>query len=111
MSSSVIPTLRYRNARAAIDFLVAAFGFQARMVVEGEGDAIDHAQLVLGTGMIMPGSHRDDEYGRLIDSQSRASVYVVVPDVEAHAAQARAAGAEILIEPAQQDYGGSNYIV
>ena len=59
--SSVIPTLRYRNARAAIDFLVAAFGFQARMVVEGEGDAIDHAQLVLGTGMIMLGSHRDDE--------------------------------------------------
>lgn len=42
----VIPTLRYRDARAAIDFLCEAFGFERHMVVEGEGDRdIAHAHL------------------------------------------------------------------
>jgi uncharacterized glyoxalase superfamily protein PhnB len=38
-----------------------------------------------------------------------AAIYVVVEDVEGHAERARAAGAEITIEPTKQDYGGSNY--
>ena len=108
-TSRVIPTLRYRDAPAAIAFLTNAFGFEARMVVEGEGGAIDHAQLVLGGGMIMLGSQRDNEYGRLLDRDSITSIYVVVTDVAAHAEQARSAGAEIVMEPAEEDYGGSNY--
>ncbi len=112
MSASVIPAFRYRDAKAAIDFLVRAFGFEARLVVEGEGELVEHAQLVHGTGMVMLGSVRDDEYGRLIgDAPSRSAVglYVVVDDVAAHAARAREAGAEIVMEPADQHYGGSNY--
>lgn len=37
------------------------------------------------------------------------SIYVVLDDVDAHAAQARAAGATIIMEPADQDYGGRMY--
>lgn len=110
MSSTVIPTLRYRDAPGAIEFLTTAFGFEARMVIEGEAGTVDHAQLVLGTGMIMLGSQRDDEYGRLLDDTAVSSVYVVVTDVSAHAEQARQAGATILMDPEEQDYGGSNYI-
>jgi uncharacterized glyoxalase superfamily protein PhnB len=40
---------------------------------------------------------------------STASLYVIVDDVDAHCARARAAGAEILIEPADQSYGGRDY--
>lgn len=109
VSSSVIPTLRYRDAPAAIDFLAKAFGFEPRMVVDGEEEIVEHAQLVLGTGMVMLGSQRDDAYGRLIDGSAVTSVYVVVEDVEGHAARARAAGAEIVSEPEAQDYGGSSY--
>lgn len=110
MSSAVIPTLRYQDAPAAIEFLTAAFGFDSRMVVEGQGGTIDHAQLVYDSGMVMIGSRRDNEYGRLLDESAVASVYVVVADVAAHAERARAAGAEILMEPSEQDYGGSNYV-
>ena len=111
MSSTVIPTLRYRDAKAAIGFLVSAFGFEAGLVVERDDGFIEHAQLVLGTGMIMLGSSRDDEYGRLVGGADPpvSSIYVIVDDVAAHAESARAAGAEILMEPRNQDYGGSDY--
>ncbi|MDE2640756.1 MAG: VOC family protein, partial [Chloroflexota bacterium] len=38
-----------------------------------------------------------------------SSPYVIVPDVDAHCARARAAGAEVVMEPADQDYGGRLY--
>ncbi len=113
MSSTIIPALRYADARAAIEFLTQAFGFVAAMVVEGDDGAIEHAQLVHGAGMIMLGTSRDDDFGRLLGSDERSSmsIYVVVDDVASHAERARAAGAEIVIEPEEQDYGGSNYVV
>lgn len=113
MSSTVIPAVRYTNAPAAIDFLVEAFGFTVQMVVEGDGGLIEHAQLVLGPGMVMLGSDRDDEFGRVVGSDGRSSmsIYVIVDDVVAHAQTARSAGAEIVSEPEEQDYGGSNYTV
>jgi len=80
------------------------------MLVEGQGGTIDHAQLIYDSGMVMIGSRRDDEYGRLVDGSAAAGVYVVVADVAAHAERARAGGAEILMEPSEQDYGGSNYV-
>lgn len=111
MSSTIIPALRYQDAPAAIDFLVNAFGFEAQLVVEGDDGTIEHAQLVHGTGMVMLGSDRDNDFGELVRSgaASSISVYVIVADVAGHAAQAKAAGAEILMEPEEQDYGGSNY--
>ena len=63
--ATIIPTLRYHDASAAIEWLGRAFGFEKHLVVPGEGGRIDHAQLVLGDGMIMVGSARDDEFGRL----------------------------------------------
>ncbi len=63
--ATIIPTLRYRDAARAIDWLCKAFGFRPHLVVPGDGGTIAHAQLVLGNGMIMLGSPRDDEFGRL----------------------------------------------
>ena len=63
--ATVIPTLRYRDAPAAIEWLCRAFGFEKHLVVPGDDGTIAHAQLVFGNGMIMLGSARDDEFGRL----------------------------------------------
>jgi uncharacterized glyoxalase superfamily protein PhnB len=63
--------------------------------------------------MVMLGSARDDDYGQLVGGSEQpflSSIYVVVDSVDAHAARARAAGAEILMEPQEQEYGGSDYI-
>ena len=57
-SATIIPALRYRDARAAIEFLCRAFGFEKTLVVDGPNNTIAHAQLTFGNGMIMLGSIR-----------------------------------------------------
>ena len=114
MSSSVIPSFRYDDAPGIIDFLCDAFGFERNLVVPDGDGGVAHAQLTLGGGMIMLGSAREDDFGALVVTAKAAgaitgSAYVVVADVDAHCARARAAGAEIVMEPADQDYGGRLY--
>lgn len=113
--ATVISCLRYRNAVKAVDWLCEAFGFERHLVVPGENDTIAHAQLTFGNGMIMLGSARDDDFGQMLrpmespDSPSTQTCYVVVPDVDGHCEHARAAGAHIMSEPQDQDYGGRLY--
>jgi uncharacterized glyoxalase superfamily protein PhnB len=112
--ATIVPALQYRDAVAAIEFLCRAFGFEKRAVYEGDGGTIAHAQLTLGNGMVMLGSAKDTDYGRMLVRPRDVggvtmSVYVIVEDCDAHFARAREAGAEILLEPVTQDYGGRDY--
>lgn len=106
--SPVIPTLRYRDAPAAIEFLVNALGFERNMVVDGGAGRIEHAQLSHGTGMVMVGSSREDD---MFSELGPVSIYVIVDDVLAHHERAQAAGAEVVMAPEEQDYGGWSYTV
>ena len=113
--ATIIPTLRYRGAHAAIDWLERAFGFHAQFVApDGEG-GVAHAQLTFGNGMIMLGSAREDEFGRMqrppesADAPVSQSPYVIVRDVDAHHARAVEAGAVVVMEPEDKDYGGRGY--
>lgn len=114
-TATIIPGLRYTNAAAAIDWLCRAFGFEKHLVVPGENGTIAHAQLTFGHGMIMLGSARGDDYGRLIkqpadvDGAETQAPYVIVDDVDAHWERAKAAGASIVLEPEDQPYGGRLY--
>src|SRR5215510_2200969 len=88
--SAVIPTLRYRDAHAAINFLCDAFGFERRAVYEGEGGSVAHAELVLDGGMIMLGSDsKEGDFSKLVrspatpDAVNTQSIYVVVNDCPA----------------------------
>src|SRR5687768_5473344 len=86
------------------------------LVVPGEQGTIAHAQLVFGNGMLMLGSARDDEFGKLVrppaDRHSAGTqiLYLVVADADRHHAQAVAAGAEVLLPPRDEDYGGRGYM-
>ncbi len=110
-ATAIIPTMRYRNARRMIDWLGAAFHFRPHMIVDGEGGRIEHAQLVLGKAMIMLGDHRDDDFGALqrpadMGAAVNQSPYVVIADVDAVYASAKAAGADIVVEIHDPEYGG-----
>jgi len=110
---SVIPALQYKDAKAAIEFLCKAFGFEKKAVYE-DGGLVAHAELTFGNGMIMLGSVKDTEYGKLLVRPADAggvtmSTYLIVEDVDAHFARAKAAGAQIVREPVTQDYGGRDY--
>ena len=111
---NIIPTMRYRDAPAAIDWLCKALGFERRLVVPGGGGTIRHAQLTLGNGMIMVGTAREDEFGKLMTVPNKGgrvtqSAYIVVEAVDAHYEQAVAAGAEIVTPIEDQEDRGLFY--
>ncbi|MGH7233613.1 MAG: VOC family protein [Nitrospiraceae bacterium] len=113
--STVIPAMRYHDAPAAIEWLCRAFGFERHLVVSGEKNTIAHAQLTFGNGMIMLGSAKDDEFGRLVKpprdlgGMGTQSPYIIVDDADKHYARAVAAGAKIVLEIKDEDYGGRGY--
>jgi uncharacterized glyoxalase superfamily protein PhnB len=115
--ATVIPCLRYRNAPAAIEWLCSTFGFEKQLVVPGEDGTIDHAQLTFGNGMIMIGSVQktETEYGRLIKQPDEIggletqSPYLVVADADEIYRRAKGAGATIVIDIKDEDYGGRGF--
>lgn len=123
--ATVIPCLRYRDAPAAIDWLCTAFGFERQAVHANADGTIAHAQLTFGNGMIMlgsvstteptTGSATDSAWGRLIRQPDQLagaetqSAYLIVADADAVYARAKAAGAEILLDIKDEDYGGRGF--
>lgn len=102
MTSNIYPSFRYRDARAAIDWLEQAFGFKRKVVYDEPNGSIAHAELAYGEGIVMLGSERpDDEYRRA----GQGWAYVAVDDLDAHYERAKAAGAVIVNERRDQDYG------
>jgi uncharacterized glyoxalase superfamily protein PhnB len=114
--SSLMPTLRYKDAPAAIDWLVKVFGFEKHAVYPGPDNSIGHAELTLGNGMIMLGSTKNDEYGKgfktpaELGSETR-STYIVVPEADAVYARAQAAGGTIVRSIQNTDYGSREFTV
>ena len=106
---SIYPTYHYRDARAAIDFLERAFGFERKAVHEDDAGRIQHAELRLGDGLIMLGDKQDTEWAQLAPPPGSGSAYVAVDDVDALAERARSAGAEIVYGPKDQDYGSRDF--
>jgi uncharacterized glyoxalase superfamily protein PhnB len=105
---SIFPTLRYADAPAAIDWLGRAFGFTRHMVVPGPENTVAHAQLRLGSGMIMLGSTRKPDPANPWCTE-RQGLYVHVEDVDGHYARAQAAGAQIVMPLRSTEYGSREY--
>jgi len=114
--ATIIPCLRYKDAAAAIEWLKRAFGFKPQLVVPNADGTIAHAQLAFGNGMIMLGSvEHDTPYGRLVKQPGEIggaqtqSPYLIVGDADSVYASAKAAGAEIVLEIKDEDYGGRGF--
>ena len=109
---NIIPGLRYRDAPAAIDWLQRVLGFEATFVVPGDDGTIAHAQLKLGAGMIMLGSARDDRWPVHPPQEAGTAtqgVYIVVADLDTAHRRAVAAGATIIQELGDTDYGSREF--
>lgn len=116
MAASLIPNLRYDDPDKALEFLGTAFGFEEKSVYRNDQGSVEHAELILGNGMIMIGpSGYQSPFTRFmvhpkdIQMKQTMTVYVVVPDIDDHYQQAMAAGAEILLPLTEKSYGGKDY--
>lgn len=102
----------YENAAQAIDWLCNAFGFEVQLKVEADNGKIAHAELRLGEGLIMTGDAKPRDWRRTPNQVGGCTqaLCVVVDDVDAHCARARAAGATIAMEPTTTDYGDGYWV-
>jgi uncharacterized glyoxalase superfamily protein PhnB len=105
---TVTPYLLYEDAGAALGFLARAFGFEeTRRNVSSEG-RVGHAEMSYRGGEIHLGQPNQPSSPRRYGGTT-VLLYVYVDDVDAHCERARAAGAEIIDEPADQPYGERRY--
>lgn len=111
---SVVPLLWYDRPRAAIAWLESALGFEAQMVVADDGDGVIHSELTFGDGAIYvvgPASPGHEGASPLqLEGRNTQQVHLNLPGgLDAHCERARAAGARIVREPADQPYGDRVY--
>ena len=107
--NNVYPVLRYRDAHTAIQFLCDAFGFERHAVYESDDGTVEHAQLAHGSGMVMLSTERENDELGFGPHAGQAWIYIVVEDPDAHHDRAKAAGATIIRELEDQDYGSREY--
>jgi uncharacterized glyoxalase superfamily protein PhnB len=108
---TVIPMLSYEDGFAALEWLAKAFGFRERVRLSTPDGRLTHAEMGAGDGLIMLASPTPDYQSpkrhRQVCEPARKwsavpwiidGVLVYVNDLDAHFAQAKAAGATILSE-------------
>lgn len=109
-ATTVWPCLAYVDAPAAIRFLVEVFGFVEILVVPGGPDReVAHAELRWpeGGGVMLGSSSEDSEFGKL----TRTSNYVVTDHPDELFKRATEAGAEVVRELRDEDYGSRGFTV
>lgn len=104
----LIPYIVCRDAPAAIEFYVAAFGAveDFRMTEPGSGK-LGHVELQIGGARLMLADEWPD-FGALSPDSiggTAVTLYLQVEDVDAVVAQAEQAGAMVLRAPADQSFG------
>ncbi len=109
MTQRIIPYLLYADVEAALEFLARAFGFEERLRYTGAAGYVNHAEMRLGDGIVFLGDPGDDYRNPKQLGHETVLMHVYVDDVDAHCERARAGGAEIAEEPADQDYGERRY--
>jgi uncharacterized glyoxalase superfamily protein PhnB len=108
-----IPSVIYKDNRAALAWLQNAFGFEASEILTAANGDIVHAEMTHGDGVVMIGSEFA-EWTRSpasIGGKNTQRVHVrLAGGIDEHCARARQAGAKIAMEPADQFYGDRAYI-
>ncbi len=118
-SPAVVPAVFYRDPMAALRWLEKAFGFETSMLVTDDEDNVGHAEMSFrGAAIGIGGEWASPEQLGPAQMKSPLSlggagtqfVRIRLADgLDAHCERARAAGARITQEPADQFYGARTY--
>ncbi|MEM1338932.1 MAG: VOC family protein [Bacteroidota bacterium] len=111
-----IPTLGYRDADAAVEFLSEAFGFKIKTIFRDDTGKILHAELSMGKAYIMLGTAENrSDLGRFtrtpneIQGINTQTPYIIPEDIDDHYKKAQAYGAEMVIALREEEYGNRRY--
>jgi uncharacterized glyoxalase superfamily protein PhnB len=109
----IAANIYYDDPAAALDWLAKSFGFETRMSIPGEDGGVMHAEMTVADSMIMmsPAADNDDwKSPRSIGGAGTMNLYVYVDDVDAHCAQAKSTGAEIVSDLEEMFWGDRTYV-
>lgn len=109
---SLTSAVSYRDPKAALAFLERAFGFELFMRIDDAEGNLVHSEMRFGDSVVMVGSEWSEETRSpaSLGGKTTQTIHIHVDtDVDAHCARARAAGFEIVMEPADQFYGDRTY--
>ncbi|HLS76167.1 MAG TPA: VOC family protein [Nocardia sp.] len=111
-TTAVWPCLTFRDAHAMVAFLTEAFGFDKRAVYTRDSDpeVVEHGELrwPAGGGVMFGSAGKDDTpFGRRTPGND--CLYLVCEDPDGLFAKATAAGAEIVRELRDEDYGSRGF--
>lgn len=108
-----IPSVIYKDNRAALKWLQKAFGFEVGEVLTDSKDNIVHAEMTHEDGVIMI-SNEFTSWARSPDSVGGTNTQRVhvrlSKGLDEHCERARQAGAKIEMAPATQFYGDRTYM-
>jgi uncharacterized glyoxalase superfamily protein PhnB len=108
---TIYPSLRYRDARAGLDFLIEAFGFTEKEThADGEG-IIRHAELGGFGGIVMVGTEPEGGDPRWGEHAGQSWLYLSTAQPDALYERAVAAGATVERELEDTDYGSREFSV
>ena len=105
------PTLRCRDAEGMIRWLTEVLGFTTRVAYRHEG-VVHHAELALGSSILMLGQERDDAYGAMVGNRAGRrtdALYLAVADADALHERVRESGCTIETAPHDTPYGSRDF--
>ncbi|OYW26853.1 MAG: glyoxalase [Caulobacter sp. 12-67-6] len=109
----LISAVLYRDPKAALAWLEKAFGFELVFLVEDAEGNLGHSEMRFGAARLMVGGEWSDDHKSpaSVGGKNTQTVHIQLSDgdLDAHCERARAAGAEIIVEPATQFYGDRTY--
>ena len=109
---AIVPAVVYQDSMAAFQWLQKAFGFEPAMLITDADGKLAHSEMVLEGGWIMVGNEWSENHKSPANLGGKCTQTVHVQlakDIDGHCERARAAGAEIVMEPENQFYGDRAY--
>ncbi len=112
----LIPATRYRDCDAALAFLTEVLALEPLNVYRDDAGAVLHAEMRLGTGVMMFGPDRETPFSRFMVHRDHAggettTIYAVVSDVANLHARVAEKGGEIVMPLEDQPQGGASFTV
>jgi uncharacterized glyoxalase superfamily protein PhnB len=105
---TITPYLAVRDAKAAIDFYIQAFGAKELVRMRSPDGRLMHVELIIGDAKIMLADEFPEMGGAhapSLQSGSPVTVHMYVPDTDATVNRAAEAGAKITMPPADMFWG------
>lgn len=111
VTQSVYPILPYGDAAAAMAWMIEVLGAEEVAMHRDQGGAVVHAEVRVAGGIVMFGDAAAASSDVFRRAPGSGQVYIAVTDPDTRYERARAAGADVVRDLGDTDYGSRDFAV